>query len=311
MARARRWRAVPALIPCAAVLCGAVLCAAGCGGDADTLANSRNVTLTGGQVSSTNTSSATGTASVVVSLDKQSITVITRTTGLGTIVSAHIHAGLTGTAGLMRAEAPVIFTLFESTQGGSNGEIIRTLASPNLTAQSSVGISTFSDAVRAILAGRAYIDFHTTAFPNGEIRGQILPASFTARLSGDDVTPPSGVTGSGSVTVTIDAATCTISVSGTTAGLTNSTVTAVDMQVGAIGTNGPVIFPVFEVIQGPFAGSFNRTLTDDDLVVQKAAGVNTCNDAINAIILGNTYINVRTVALPNGALRGQLTATVN
>jgi hypothetical protein len=292
-------------------IAAAALLAGGCGGDVSALVNGRTVNLNAAQVSATNTSTATGTASVVVSSDRQSITVITRTTGLGTITGAHIHAGLTGTSGLMRVESPIIFSLFDSTQLGSNGEITRTLASPNLTAQASVGISTFADAVNAILAGRAYIDFHTTAYPTGEIRGQILPATFTAQLSGANEVPPNTLTATGNATLTIDPSNCTLGVTVSTAGLDNSTVTGIDIQVGASDENGPVIFAVFAVPQGPFTGSFSRTLTATDLVVQSGAGILTCFDAINAVITGDAYVNVRTLTNPNGAIRGQFKPTVS
>jgi hypothetical protein len=37
------------------------------------------------------------------------------------------------------------------------------------------GIETFDDAVSALLSGNAYLDVHTAAFPDGEIRGQAGP----------------------------------------------------------------------------------------------------------------------------------------
>lgn len=283
----------------------------GCGGNLGPLTNARQVTLNGAQVSATDTSSATGTASVVVASDRQSITVITRTTGLSNITGAHIHAGLTGTSGLIRSDSPIIFSLFESGAESSNGQITSTLSSPNLTAQSSVGISTFDDAVNAILAGRAYIDFHTTAYPDGEIRGQIMPASFSALLSGENEVPPSNAAGTGSATITIDPATCTLHVTITATSLAGSTVSQANIYVGAKDATGPIIFPIFDITKQPFSGAFSRTLTATDLVVQAKAGVSTCYDAVNAIIAGNAYVNLLTLERPLGALRGQLAPTVN
>jgi hypothetical protein len=63
--------------------------------------------------------------------------------------SAHIHTGASGTNG------PMVYT-FPSVTSPING-------STTLT----------SDQVMDLLAGRLYIDIHSTACPNGEVRGQI------------------------------------------------------------------------------------------------------------------------------------------
>lgn len=45
-----------------------------------------------------------------------------------------------------------------------------------------LGINTFADALQAIAVGQAYVNIHTTAFPGGEIRGQ-LPSPIRILLS--------------------------------------------------------------------------------------------------------------------------------
>jgi hypothetical protein len=57
---------------------------------------------------------------------------------------------------------------------------------------------TMADLVAAIRAGNIYINLHTTAFPAGEIRGQLTATNATARST-------TGSTSSGSNTNTIDA----------------------------------------------------------------------------------------------------------
>ncbi len=85
-----------------------------------------------------------------------------------TVTSAHIHVGAAGSNG------PVIFSLYFSGFGVPfTGVLSGALTSFNLQAQPANGISSFNDAINAILSGQAYVNVHTTAFPAGEIRGQI------------------------------------------------------------------------------------------------------------------------------------------
>lgn len=91
-------------------------------------------------------------------------------------------------------------------------------------------------------------------------------------------------------------------------------VTAAHIHVGASGTNGPVVLFLF----GPNAPLFSAkegcedlssgTLTPANLIARPAVGINTWNDFVNALLVGNTYINVHTTANPGGEIRGQLTA---
>lgn len=85
-------------------------------------------------------------------------------------------------------------------------------------------------------------------------------------------------------------------------------ISAAHIHVGAPGTNGPIIFSLYQsVIDGPFAGSRSGTLQSFNLETQPARGVSSMSDAINAILSGNAYVNVHTAAFPNGEIRGQLT----
>lgn len=96
------------------------------------------------------------------------------------IFMAHIHLGPKGRNG------PVMLWLFGDAASGPNpgatfprndgpftGEISGILTAANLTAPANTGVVNFTDAVRNILAGNAYVNVHTVARPGGEIRGQI------------------------------------------------------------------------------------------------------------------------------------------
>ena len=69
--------------------------------------------------------------------------------------------------------------------------------------------------------------------------------------------------------------------------------------MGAADASGPVLFN----LAGANVASASGTLTAADL--NPASGV-TFADAVNAILGGNAYIQVHTVAVPAGEVRGQL-----
>ncbi|MDO9079989.1 MAG: CHRD domain-containing protein [Desulfuromonadales bacterium] len=87
---------------------------------------------------------------------------------VSTVTSAHIHVGAAGSNG------PIIFSLYSSGFGVPfTGLINGALTAFDLQPQPASGISSFTDAINAILSGQAYVNVHTTAYPAGEIRGQI------------------------------------------------------------------------------------------------------------------------------------------
>jgi hypothetical protein len=87
------------------------------------------------------------------------------------VFAAHIHTGATGVNG------PVRVTFFNVPQTAplsvSEKHI---LADGTFTASDVSGIS-FADLLAAIRAGNTYVNVHTTAFPGGEIRGQLARAN--------------------------------------------------------------------------------------------------------------------------------------
>ena len=127
------------------------------------------------------TSPARGNATVRVTDSSIELTFKLDPLPTSAITAAHIHVGAPGSNG------PVIFTLFNSTVGipFANPTSL-TLDTINLQRRPEVGISTISDAVNAILSGNAYINIHTAAFPEGELRGQFIrPLIGTAAVGAD------------------------------------------------------------------------------------------------------------------------------
>jgi CHRD domain len=84
-------------------------------------------------------------------------------------------------------------------------------------------------------------------------------------------------------------------------------VTAAHVHLGAKGTNGEVIFPLFTGPQK--AGSFTGTLAEGAFDVAGLTGSmagKTIADLAAVVLAGQTYCNVHTKANPNGEIRGQI-----
>jgi hypothetical protein len=139
-----------------------------------------------------------------------------------------------------------------------------------------------------------------TAAKAGSSSLSILNAS----LSGAQEVPPIISAATGTAMVTIDAARTTITVTLTTQGFATP-VTASHIHFGPAGTNGGVIFSLFAA-PAVFPATLTKTLTSADFSPDVAHGIITFADAVNAILLGNTYINVHTQANLGGEIRGQL-----
>jgi hypothetical protein len=87
-------------------------------------------------------------------------------------------------------------------------------------------------------------------------------------------------------------------------------VTASHIHVGAAGTNGPVIIPFVHgvLFSSPHGCKTlaEGTRTAADLNTKASPSITSWNDFVQALLAGNTYINVHTTANPGGEIRGQL-----
>jgi hypothetical protein len=142
--------------------------------------------------------------------------------------------------------------------------------------------------VNELLAGGLYVDAHSAAYPDGEIRAQVLPEAISlafGTLSGGQQTPPVSSPGSGIVSVLEDRSTLRFQINARTIGLSN---------VVSIGVySGP----------GPASQSswlfFLRPDSNGNLVV---AG-NLSTPGYNA---GTWYVNVTTGGYASGEIGGLL-----
>jgi hypothetical protein len=113
---------------------------------------------------------ATGKVIFGMNPDATSIKYTIKVSDIKSPTAAHIHTGAPGTNG------PVVTLLFSS----ANGEIPKghVLAKGVITAESLIGPlkgKTLADLLDAIKSGNAYVNVHTKAHPDGEIRGWIMP----------------------------------------------------------------------------------------------------------------------------------------
>jgi CHRD domain len=125
--------------------------------------------LSGTQEVPPNESPAGGSAWVKTSNDKIEYEV--NVTDIDKANAAHIHLGESGKNG------PVVLTLFKDEPTElKTGK----LAEANLTASNLEGPlkgKAISDLITAIKDGKAYVNVHSTDFPDGEIRGQLNASS--------------------------------------------------------------------------------------------------------------------------------------
>ena len=142
-----------------------------------------------------------------------------------------------------------------------------------------------------------------TACSNGS--GSAPQTQYFAPLLGTEERPTQVATqATGALTVTFkDANTVNLQVK--TQNLAG--VTGAEVHVGALGTSGPVIFPLYTASgSSSFPSNLNQNLTAGNFTPQSSAGINTFADAVNAINAGNAYVNISTQQNPAGELRGQI-----
>ncbi len=140
-----------------------------------------------------------------------------------------------------------------------------------------------------------------------------MPASaqstvvMTATLTGGEETPALIGTGAvGTAAVAVDVANEEISVTLTLFNLPTTT-SAGHIHIGPRGVGGPVVVGFPTSLNGRTGDiSIGFRLGVSAFIARPEIGINTMADAIQAIILGNAYVNVHTTQNPGGEIRGQL-----
>lgn|GEM_PF-1630716 len=153
-----------------------------------------------------------------------------------------------------------------------------------------IGVWNYSEAQEAdILAGRTYVNIHSTAAPGGEIRGQIV--SHVADIDGAQENPAVTTAARGWGVFTIDTLSNTLSYHIEFAGLSAAETAAHIHGFAAHGTNAGVVHPLPP--GSPKIGVWNYP-----------------ESAERAILDGMTYVNIHSSAHPGGEIRGQVVPIV-
>ena len=139
-------------------------------------------TLSGAKETSPNASTATGTGSLVLSTDQNTVNIFLNWAGLtGPAGGAHVHC-----CAAQGANGPVAINF--GPPAVATGSLTRTydltLAATYTngfrTANGGTAASAQAAFIAGLLGGKAYYNVHTERFPGGEIRGQLAAVPETA-----------------------------------------------------------------------------------------------------------------------------------
>jgi len=134
--------------------------------------------------------------------------------------------------------------------------------------------------------------------------------TLTANLNAGEETP-SFLTGAvGTVSVSVDQKNEELTISLTVFNLPAPT-TAGHIHIAPRGIAGPVVInlPIPSGRTDDLKLEFRANAKD--FVARPEIGINSMTDAIQAILLGNAYVNVHTTTHPAGEIRGQLALSSN
>jgi len=210
------------------------------------------------------TTTAAGTATFVVDPVTKIITGSSTFTGV-TATGAHIHRGSNGGTAVVLDHAT-------------------TAGTASVPASSKLTDTDYND----LLAGKLYVNIHSSANGAGEIRGQIGPVAMVATLNGTQEVPAVTTTASGKAVFVVDPVTRALSGG---VGYAGVTATSAHIHTGATGTPGDPVVTLVVDTNNTATVPPNTVLTPDQYA---------------ALLAGNLYVNVHSSANPTGEIRGQL-----
>jgi CHRD domain len=230
---------------------------------------------------------------------------------LGTLAVDTTTGALSGTL-IFRPTAPILtsqgtiptgptITAIEVHEGppGTNGALVTTLQVNRTGGVLSIvpaGTVLTPALVNSFVAGNLYFSVKTVAHPEGEVRGQInspppvTGIGYNILLNGSEEVPPVISGAFGACDLFVDPTNGVVRGSLQIQPIPPTLITEVDVHEGEWGTNGGVIVKL--------AGANNFWRVPSDTILTPAQ--------TSSFLVGNFYVNVHTVAHPEGEIRGQL-----
>jgi len=182
-------------------------------------------------------------------------------------------------------------------EAGLNGEVIVGLEMNSDTDglwQLPEGTMLGSDDVSSLEMGNMYVNVHSDAHPDGEIRGQILPEDYALVLfemtPGQEV-PRADSHASGLVYATLNTETGGLRLNAWAMGMDTADA---HIHEGGIGENGGVIVGLEENM-------------DHDGLWQTPMSTELDSETLELLLSGGHYVNMHSDDFPDGEIRGQIT----
>jgi hypothetical protein len=150
--------------------------------------------------------------------------------------------------------------------------------------------------------GASYASTTTTTTPTP---GGATGVHYKVALSGDQVVPPVTTSASGTAEFTVSDDGLSVAFELDVTDITD--VTAAHIHMGAAGSEGSVVVPLFTGPQKP--GSFTGILAKGNFTAAELAGPlkdKALADLLTAIAADDAYVNVHTAAHPGGEIRAQI-----
>ena len=231
--------------------------------------------LNGAQEVPSITTNAQGVGSFMINATRDTVCINISVTGLsGAITGIHIHDGVAGiNGGVFKDLTPFV----------SGNKITAKLTGADASA---ANISKF-------LSGKFYVNVHTAANPNGEIRGQLYLEtdwSFSVMMNGSQETPSVTTTAYGVGVFNLSKDLSKIKFNIITQGL-NGTTSGAHLHYGAAGVSGSVVVDLSSNVNGN---------------VISGIIANPTTMLIDSMMAGRIYLNVHNAANAGGEIRSQL-----